>query len=369
MNNLLPKLITLVILGIFAFMIFYMSSRLRIHFNLPSKWLVIMTVSTILIGAMVLIFISVKSSSPIVGSLSILGGYILVFSIFLLMSLLLMQLVQPVLQLPYLMTGWIALALALIPTVIAALNASNFEVNERTVYIPKLDRSMQIMLITDVHLGHHRGKAYLEKIVEETNKRNPDIILLAGDLMDSEVALFPEILSPLAAFKAPAYYVSGNHEKAIDEQKALKLIAENAVQVLHNNVLEVAGLQIIGLDYMNADDDAFDMHPSDNNQTIKEVLNQLEWDRDKAVVLMHHSPVGINYAQDLQVDLFVAGHTHAGQVFPFTYLANFIFKYNKGLHKAGKTTVFVSQGAGTFLSRMRLGSRNEINLLNLVPAL
>ncbi len=86
------------------------------------------------------------------------------------------------------------------------------------------------MLVSDVHLGHHRGKGYLEKIVEETNKRNPDIVLLAGDLMDSEVALFPEVLFPLRDFSASAYCITGNHEKEIDEQKAIQLILEDGVE-------------------------------------------------------------------------------------------------------------------------------------------
>lgn len=367
MNNMLAKTIPFVFLGVLILMLLYISFRLRTHFNLQSKWAVIITVTVVIIGSVALIMGAVKSTSSFIGGLSIVGGYILVFSFYLLIFFLVIQLLQSVIKMPNVTSGCIAIILALIPTIIGAVQASYFKVSEVTIPIAKLDKKLDIILISDVHLGHHRGKDYLIKIVEETNKRNPDIILLAGDIMDAEVALFPDILNPLSDFKAPAYYISGNHEKAIDEQKAIKLIAENGVKILNNQIADTLGIQLIGLDYMKPDENTFDMHPSENQQTIKETLNQMNWDKNKPVVLMHHSPVGVQYAKEAGVNLMVAGHTHAGQVFPFTYLANFIFEFNKGIYKKDKTTILVSQGAGTFLSRLRLGSENEINLMHLVP--
>jgi len=367
MNNLLAKVIPFIFLGLIILVIFYISARLRTHFSLQSKWMVTITVMIALTGSIALVFVAVKSTSSFIGVLSIAGGYMLVFSFYLLVFLLMVQLLGTVLKLPNAASGWIAVVLALVPTVTGAIQASYFKVSETTIQMPGLGKSLDIMLIADVHLGHHRGKDYLTKIVEETNKRNPDIILLPGDLVDSEAALFPDILRPLSGFRAPAYYVPGNHEKAIDEQKAIQLIAENGVNVLYNKIADTSGVQIIGLDYMNPDENTFDMHPSDNKQTIKEVLHQLKWEKDKPVILMHHSPVGVQYANEAGIDLMVAGHTHAGQVFPFTYLASLLFDFNKGFYRQDNTTVFVSQGTGTFLSRLRLGSENEINLLHLVP--
>jgi len=367
MNNLLTKIIPFIFLGLVVLTIFYISSRLRTHFNLQSKWTVTISLVLVITGSVATIIGAVKGTNGFIGGLSTVGGYILVYGFYLLIFLLIAQLLQPIIKLPNVLSGWTAIILALIPTVVGAVKASYFKVNEVTIQMPKLNKNLDVMLISDVHLGHHRGKSYFTKIVEETNKKNPDIILLAGDLMDSEVALFPDILSPLSNFKAPTYYVSGNHEKGIDEQKAIKLISENGVKVLHNQVVETFGIQLVGLDYMKADENSFDLHPSENKQTIKAVLSQMSWMKEKPVILMHHSPVGVKYATEAGVNLMVAGHTHAGQIFPFTYLANLIFDFNKGLYKQDNTTVFVSQGAGTFLSRLRLGSENEINLLHLIP--
>jgi predicted MPP superfamily phosphohydrolase len=116
---------------------------------------------------------------------------------------------------------------------------------------------------------------------------------------------------------------------------------------------------------MNADESAFDMHPSDDTRTI--VLSSLALKSDLPTVLIHHSPVGVQYAEAAGIDLVVSGHTHAGQLIPATLFAGWIFPFNRGLHQQGGTQVFVSQGAGTFLTRVRLGTSNEINLLRLTP--
>ena len=80
---------------------------------------------------------------------------------------------------------------------------------------------------------------------------------------------------------------------------------------------------------------------------------------------MLHNPVGVEYINQQRVDLVLSGHTHAGQVFPATFIAKFVFPYNKGLHKYKNTYIYVSQGAGTFILPMRLGTFNEITLIRL----
>ena len=162
----------------------------------------------------------------------------------------------------------------------------------------------------------------------------------------------------------PVYFCTGNHEHYVDMEKALDIIAGHGVRILHNEVVQTNGFQLVGLDYMNADENTFDMHAV-NKLTIKEELPKILLDQNLPVVLMHHSPVGLDYVVKAGVDLMLSGHTHAGQMFPATLINNYIFPLNKGLHRKGGTTFFVSQGAGTYGPRIRLGSNNEINLIRL----
>jgi len=119
---------------------------------------------------------------------------------------------------------------------------------------------------------------------------------------------------------------------------------------------------------MNADDSSFEMHPSDDPRTIKSVLAGLSLKTDLPSVLMHHSPVGAQYVTEKGIDLMLSGRTHAGQAFPFTLFNEVAFPFNRGLYQQDITHVFVSQGAGSYMLRVLLGTSNEINLLRLVAS-
>jgi hypothetical protein len=164
MNSILAGIIPLVFFGLVLLMVFYIGSRLGILFNVKSKRAVIISLVLVMTGSVAAIFGAVKSTGGIIGWLSITGGYFLVFSVCLLISLLVMHLLQPIFKLPNVVSGWIAVILALIPTFLGAIQALHFRVNEVTVQMPKLDNALDIMLISDVHLGHHRGKGYLAKL-------------------------------------------------------------------------------------------------------------------------------------------------------------------------------------------------------------
>ena len=163
------------------------------------------------------------------------------------------------------------------------------------------------------------------------------------------------------------YYVGGNHEKYVDAERTFAVVKQYGVNVLRCQVMETHGFQLVGLDYLNADEATFDMHPSDDTRTIQSVMSSLQLKNDVASVLLHHSPVGAQYAAAKGIDLLVAGHTHGGQFFPGTLVAAAVFPFTRGLYQHGPLKVFVSQGVGTFMARIRLGTSNELNVLRLRP--
>src|SRR4029450_13271603 len=172
------------------------------------------------------------------------------------------------------------LLLAAGATLVGGMWANAFSVVETEIALPGLDRDVVAMQLSGIHGGHPRGREYLEKIVEETNQRKPDIVLITGDLIDSEAAFVPGELEPMARFSAPASRVGGNHEKYVDAERAFAVVKKYGVNVLRNQVVETHGLQLVGLDYMNADEATFDLHPSDDSRTIKSVLASLHLKND-----------------------------------------------------------------------------------------
>jgi uncharacterized protein len=345
----------------------YIAFRVRTTFGLQRRWRLRALVMAALVGSFMVMVLATKSASAVAGLSYVLGGYLFAGYVFLTLAFVLLHVVERVWHLPRAGAGAAALLLATGATLVGGMWATKFSVVETEIALPGLDRDVVAMHLSDIHVGHHRGRKYLERIVEETNQRKPDIVLITGDLIDSEAAFLPGELEPLARFSAPVYYVGGNHEKYVDAERTFALVKKYGVKVLRTQVVETHGLQLVGLDYMNADEDTFDLHPSDDSRTIKSVLASLHLKDGLPSVLLQHSPAGAQYAAANGIDLLIAGHTHGGQFFPGTLVASAMFPFTHGLYHRGPLQVFVSQGAGTYMSRVRLGTSNELNILRLRP--
>lgn len=241
-----------------------------------------------------------------------------------------------------------------------------FTVTHNEIAVKGLASPVRIMHIPDLHLGAQRGEGYVRDVVAAIERHKPDIVLFNGDMVDSNIALKPEVFAPLKNVTAEQYFTTGNHEFYMDTQKALELIAGAGIRILRTEMVETHGFQLIGMEYMNADRVTFDSHMV-NDLTIEEELPKVVRDADKPTVLVHHSPVGMQYVSQGGIDVMLAGHTHGGQVFPGTILTSIRFPMDKGRYHVGDMTLLVSQGAGTFGPWMRLGTFNEVQLITLTP--
>jgi len=346
-------------------LVWYVSFRLRVLFGWTRRWPLRIGMGVVFVASGIIMFSGAFFTSPILGMVSIVGGYVFCFIVYLTLVLLVLHTVQLKWRLPGKGTALASLFLALLVTVAGAVQANHFRLNNIEISLNGLREDVVVMHLPDIHIGHHRGKDYLAEIVFTTNRCKPDIVLINGDLVDSNVALHRDVLAPLADFEAPVYFTNGNHEGYVDTERALEIIADHGVRILHNEVVDTHGIYLVGLDYMKPDEQSFDMHPSEDRRTMKDMLPTLSLQDDQPSVLMHHSPVGVPYVAAEGIDLMLAGHTHAGQMFPGTLLASVFFPYIKGLYQVGGTQVFVSQGAGTFGPRLRLGTANGIDLIRL----
>jgi hypothetical protein len=80
--------------------------------------------------------------------------------------------------------------------------------------------------------------------------------------------------------------------------------------------------------------------------------------------LLSHSPRALPIAEDAGISLQLSGHTHGGQIFPFTWFTERIFgEYTYGLKRFGELMVYTSSGAGTWGPPMRVGTQPEIVLI------
>lgn len=263
--------------------------------------------------------------------------------------------------------GFIGFGLASLISVLGYWNASHIRVTPVNIPMQGLNQEVKAVHLTDIHIGHFRTNGFLQKLINKTNAQNPDVIFLTGDYLDSKYALNKKYFEPLKQLKAPIYFVDGNHDHATNNDSIVALMRSVGVKVLENEVTHLNGLQIVGLNYMLADRNSLDMHASGHKPTIEETLPKLNIDKENASVLLHHAPNGIKHANQYGIDLYLAGHTHAGQIFPFNFFSDMMFEYNRSLHDFKGTKVFVSEGVGTFGPPFRIGTKSEIISLTLSP--
>ncbi len=225
--------------------------------------------------------------------------------------------------------------------------------------LPATWRGRKAALVSDVHLGHVRNGNFLRRLIGKILQEEPDAIFIAGDLYDGTAIDAVRAAEPLSQLTAPrgVYFVAGNHEQFGDDTKYLKAIAAAGVRVLHNETVEVDGLQIVGVPYRNAT----------QNGSLDRILRSLHLDHRRASILLTHAPDYPEVAEAAGVSLQLSGHTHLGQFIPWSWMARRMYRqFVYGLSRIGKMQVFTSSGAGTWGPPLRLGSNPEIVMLEFV---
>lgn len=246
-------------------------------------------------------------------------------------------------------------------------NAKNYKNITVEIPIENLKEPVTIYHLSDVHLGPFGNKERMESLVEDMNRIKPDAVFLNGDLVDGVEGVLSDDLDPLAKAKVPVYFITGNHDIYVGIKSVRDKLKALGVGVLVNDIVNIKGAQFVGLDYMRADNEAIDMTGSLSRETMKTLLPKLKLEHNKPIIMIHHSPVGAKYMNKLGANLLISGHTHAGQIFPFSLLAAIQFKYMNGLYDYKDMQVYVSQGVGTFGPPIRLGSSGEASIIKLVP--
>jgi uncharacterized protein len=236
------------------------------------------------------------------------------------------------------------------------------------VALAKLPRSAsgyRIALISDVHVGPTIGGGFIEDVVRRVNALEPDLIAIAGDLVDGSVADLGAFVAPLKELRAKdgVFFVTGNHEYYSGVDEWLRFLPTLGMRVLVNERVAIGGDG--GFDLAGVEDLAgrgFDGHGPD-------LLRALEGrDASRALVLLAHQPKAIFEAAQHGVDLQLSGHTHGGQLFPWKYFVGLDQPYVAGLHTHGDSQVYVSSGTGYWGPPMRVGAPAEITHIELVSS-
>lgn len=256
---------------------------------------------------------------------------------------------------------FITTGLVLVTITAAFINARNPRITYLDLDIAKKmqgSKTLKIAMASDIHLGTLVGKRGASKLVEMLNGLHPDIILLAGDLVDEDLkpVIRRNLGETLKNLSAPlgVYAITGNHEYIGGAPEAIAYLTAHNIKFLQDTVVLIDNrFYLVGRE--DRDKPRFTGKP---RKPLADVIRGT--DPSVPLVLMDHQPFQLSKAQELGVDLQLSGHTHHGQIWPFNYITNAIYEVSRGYKKIGNTNVYVSCGYGTWGPPMRLGNRPEV---------
>ena len=255
----------------------------------------------------------------------------------------------------------ISIAVVTVIVIAGYINARHTVVKELKISINKKAgnlKELKIALVSDIHLGTIVGANRFGQMVDKINSLEPDIVLLAGDVIDEDIApvLRHNIGDKLFAIKSKygVYAVTGNHEYIGGVDEAVKYLCEHNVKMVRDTVIKISdSFYLAGRE--DKDRQRFYGKP---RKPLDEILTGI--DKSLPLIVMNHQPFELDEARELGADLHLSGHTHHGQLFPINLITGMIYEISYGYRQEGNTHFYVSCGAGTWGPPIRIGNRPEI---------
>ncbi|MDR2457617.1 MAG: metallophosphoesterase, partial [Clostridiales Family XIII bacterium] len=241
----------------------------------------------------------------------------------------------------------------------------NIVLTKYDISLPKKNSSLtslKIIFISDFHLGSSVEEKELKEIKTKVNKEKPDIVFFGGDIFDegsteNQKNAFTKEIGHIKSTYG-TYYIIGNHDdyygrhdlydaykkgeitlktfqkKLVESKEVLSNFKKSNIIPLINKVKNVENkFYIIG-----RDDAVFD------KEKFLTFENQIK--KNLPVIVIDHQPRVNETEKSKKVDLQISGHTHNGQLIPFSLLDPFKLKNNYGEYKRGNIILIVSSGVG-----------------------
>ena len=232
-----------------------------------------------------------------------------------------------------------------------------------TAKLPAGVERFRIVQLADVHVGITVRGERLKGLVAAAEAAAPDVLVSTGDLVDGQLDNLAESLAVL--HRLPARYgkfaVTGNHEFYAGIDRALADNEKAGFRMLRGEAVPVAGLIAIA----GVDDPVSMRNGAAPGVREAELLSSLPSGTFR--VLLKHRPLTDRDAEG-KFDLQLSGHTHAGQIFPFNLVTNFVFPFHRGdFVLPGGGRLHVSRGTGTWGPPVRLFAPPEVTVIDITP--
>ncbi len=227
-----------------------------------------------------------------------------------------------------------------------------------------------IAMVSDLHYPTTMDGEALLSYVQEINKKNPDFVVLGGDIVDESTSVeeMEEALHILGQIsnKYGIYYVYGNHDYArysgksnFTKEELYNCLTSNKIQVLEDSEATVNEEIVL----LGRADSGYGNNDARADQ--KKLLAGV--DQNKYLLLLDHKPMELKENAKLGIDLQLSGHTHAGQLWPAGIVGELLGanEQNYGIRVNGGFTSIVSSGIAGWGNKLRTAKHSEYVIIHL----
>ena len=310
----------------------------------------------ILISFMFLIFISMKISEYLYSIIYLIFGLYLGYLVYILLISIAIKILLIFYTPPLYISLLLLYLLPLIICIYGVINALVTKIIKIVLKYPGFKGKYTILHLSDIHLGAIHQKNSVKRIVKEIQdlEEAPDIVVITGDMADGSLKVKSDWLSPFDLLDMPILFITGNHEEFNPKQDMLDEVRMTNIKYIgkHENFTH-KGVNFIGADF---------------DYDLKEVLSNIKTEENMPNVFLYHVPkISPDELKEYNIFLFLAGHTHGGQIFPLNFMAYLTNKCFKGLYSDQEKMhhVFVSEGVNNAVVPMRVGSHRVFPLITI----
>jgi len=258
--------------------------------------------------------------------------------------------------------GVAVLILTIATTGYGISNARQIDNVTYEIDINKADISdLNIVMISDVHLGAVGMETRLPEIVGRINELEPDIVCIVGDFFDTDYNSIKDPVKALEALKKISatygvYMCPGNHDAGATVDKMIDFVTRAGITLLNDKYVVVDNRLILA---GRLDGTPIGGYNDMKRGELAEFLK--DYDMTLPVIVMDHNPARIGEYSG-EVDLVISGHTHKGQIFPASIITNLIYEVDHGYYRRDDNSphVIVTSGVGYWGLPMRVGTDSEI---------
>ena len=362
--------LTLFMIGCVLYLIlaYFLGKFISSYFNKIKPYFIAIYAISIIIPVFSCIDFFNRFQNSFLSFLASLGFIILAIYIYLILSLLILHLIRLIVKIFYKKEFinskiclssiiYASLAISILITSIGVFNVLNPKVS--TIKAGQGDEKLNIVAVSDIHYGSTGTNIDLEKMVNEINALNPDVVFLLGDIIDNSIENLNQeyFIENMNKISAPYGVIAttGNHEYEYDAyQEVFKFFDKTNIDLLVDEYVTINDeIIVVGrLDYIFT-----------KRQKLEKIIPV---DNDLPVIVLDHQPQAYQESIENNVTLQLSGHTHNGQLFPANYIVNIYYSLmyksslTNGLYKEKDFTLYVSRGYGTWGFPLRTTGASEI---------